>query len=354
MGNGNQRNCQNVKVSLHLARPILHRYLFFSSLETCPALLYNPVKTHVTCNGILCEDKQPIGVTAQIKCGSDFEKPNSFNYTEITCLESGEWSNKIFDCIKSTQDNQPGLFLSTGGLETQINEVPYHVGIYLLTMRNAKILICGGTIVHNRAIVTAAHCFYRGGIRYSISKFTIVAGKFFRAYTHNETESQESGIDHLYIHETYENIGKFRGDFALAILNTELTFTPVVQKVEIDFYFKNFTNGNVSGWGMDENKKQLETLHTVQLNIIQCTSDLEVTEKFCAVGDNSTVCRGDSGGGFIVDHNDKKYLVGVVSTNANLVDQNCDPSAPAKFTKISEYRQLFTEASNNLQVLFHS
>ena len=46
------------------------------------------------------------------------------------------------------------MFICFVGKETNVTEVPWHVGIYLNDTQ-----ICGGTIVSERVVISAAHCF---------------------------------------------------------------------------------------------------------------------------------------------------------------------------------------------------
>uniref|UniRef100_A0A336MIR4 CSON002307 protein n=1 Tax=Culicoides sonorensis TaxID=179676 RepID=A0A336MIR4_CULSO len=320
--------------------------------KTCPELLYNPIKTKVDCGfDISCVGPQITGTSVNISCNSDYIQPKSIDYTQINCLNDGSWSQPIYDCFKALIDVKNVLPLSTGGDETQINQVPYHAALYRRTEKDGQtrvFLKCSCTIISNRVIVTAAHCFHKKTTRLDMSTFFVVAGKFHRKYEILDPNTQESELSEIYIHDSYKNQDLFRDDLALVILETAFKFSPVVQKVEVDLNFDKFSGGTVSGWGIDENNNLLETLHTVHLNVVSCGEQEDLSEKFCAGGNGRTVCQGDSGGGYIVERNGINYLVGVVSTSLNKHEKSCNPNESARFNRISPYLNLFQKAKKYL------
>lgn len=238
--------------------------------------------------------------------------------------------------------------MNTGGEETEINKVPYHAAIYIRLSKSSKIS-CGSTIISQRVVVSAAHCFYYNHARQPNSKYFVMAGKFHRNYTAIEPNTQQSDISEIYIHDSYLDRDLFRDDLALVILETPFTYSPVVQKVQVDLDFNQFNVGNVSGWGKDETGKFLETLHTVSLDVVDCDHE-NLTEKFCAGGGGAAVCQGDSGGGFIVERDGVQYVVGVVSTSSNKIGAKCNPQDPARFTRLAPYLNLFQKAKRYLLV----
>ena len=69
-----------------------------------------------------------------------------------------------------------------------MTEVPWHVGIY----QNGE-QICGGTIVTERVVISAAHCFSMNTKQihvFDVKDFSVAAGKIRRGLV--ETKSQET------------------------------------------------------------------------------------------------------------------------------------------------------------------
>ena len=76
------------------------------------------------------------------------------------------------------------------GKNTNVTEVPWHVGIY-----ENDTQICGGTIISERVVITAAHCFSQsinGMHIIDYKTFKVAAGKIVRGL--NEKETQETQI----------------------------------------------------------------------------------------------------------------------------------------------------------------
>ena len=66
-----------------------------------------------------------------------------------------------------------------------MTESPWHVGIY----QNGE-QICGGTIVSERVVITAAHCFSQNvnfTHSYDVKSFKVAAGKYKRGLNAEET-----------------------------------------------------------------------------------------------------------------------------------------------------------------------
>ena len=66
-----------------------------------------------------------------------------------------------------------------------VTEAPWHVGIY----QNGE-QICGGTIVTERVVITAAHCFSQETNfvhTYDVKSYKVAAGKYKRELNAEET-----------------------------------------------------------------------------------------------------------------------------------------------------------------------
>ena len=77
------------------------------------------------------------------------------------------------------------MFLSLVGKNLNVTEAPWHVGIH----QNGT-QICGGTIVTERVVITAAHCFSRKTKfvhTFDVKDFQVAAGKYERGLDAEET-----------------------------------------------------------------------------------------------------------------------------------------------------------------------
>lgn len=77
----------------------------------------------------------------------------------LTCRSDGKWNYSTFKCepICGVQTPKAQQFIVQGH-EANITEAPWNVAIYK-TSGFGKELICGGTIITERIVISASHCF---------------------------------------------------------------------------------------------------------------------------------------------------------------------------------------------------
>ncbi|XP_023160462.2 trypsin-3 [Drosophila hydei] len=184
-----------------------------------------------------------------------------------------------------------------GGQERTIEQLGgYAVQIYL-----GNRLICGGTLVSSRYIVTSAHCFA------SVSDYTqyhVVAGETETAM-YFPTEDSKNSVLKLKIHPKYERT-QFIADIAVVSLSIpykkpNVNYLPLCSQKP--------AAGNVatvSGWGVSEYYH--DTLRAMKVPLIdetECSRKMERTmpdNVICAAGYNGrTLCHGDSGGPLVIN-----------------------------------------------------
>ncbi|XP_065348880.1 CLIP domain-containing serine protease B4-like [Cloeon dipterum] len=229
---------------------------------------------------------------------------------------------------------------------------------------------CGGTIISETVIVTAAHCLLSessvaGSVtRYDPHEVRVHGGVFKRSNTKEvlkqEKDSRQSReVKQIITHPEYV-LNANTDDIALIIVKKAFDTSSIHVKpaclwnsnaspdVIVDAY------GLVVGWGLEETFKINDTLRVADIPVIdhkKCFSaDREFYNNrlwygynFCAGVQNGTsVCNGDSGGGFILYNASARryYLRGIVSTaKAQTVDGKavCDYSTYALFTDVARY-----------------
>lgn len=250
-----------------------------------------------------------------------------------------------------------------GGSDATLEQFPWQVGIYTLTTdtQNNNVLTkgveCGGSIVHPRWILTAAHCFepYQ-----SNQTGFIMAGSIDQYDIYNNTVNFKSQIKRWILHPSY-NASTVDNDIALIELETEIDLTRCGNNCQV---IELITNQNIaamaipatataSGWGDTVGIKGSEDypsiLKYVDLNIQDCLASpsqytgADITKNmFCAsVTDYSKdTCQGDSGGPLVVANTNGtgKLLAGIVSWGLPNGNQNCaNQNLPGVYTKIANY-----------------
>ncbi|XP_070435468.1 coagulation factor X [Equus przewalskii] len=216
---------------------------------------------------------------------------------------------------ETNAENQQNLVRIVGGKECQEGECPWQA--LLINEENEG--FCGGTILNEYYILTAAHCLHQ------TRRFKVRVGD-------RNTEEEEGNemahevemvIKHnKFIRETYDF------DIAVVKLKTPITFRMNVapaclpEKDWAESTLMTQKSGIVSGFGRTHEKgrpsatlKMLEVPY-VDRNTCKLSSSFVITQNmFCAGYDSNPedACQGDSGGPHVTRFKDTYFVTGIVS-----------------------------------------
>lgn len=226
-------------------------------------------------------------------------------------------------------------------------------------------LICGGTIINARVIISAMHCLWD---RYEnkaseLFLFRVVVGKGFADYsTISDRQPQYFNVSQIFYDPAYADLtGNYERDIVLMELNNNIIFQAHIAPICMPYHLKNDEitvpdgeYGRVAGFGLTTSGGSISTkLKIVSLPAVsrrQCLTisdndQLLTSDKFCAgfVDLGVAVCEGDSGGGLVfpeVRNGKTKYwLRGIVSTGPRK-GISCDSNKYTTFTNILFYKNL--------------
>ncbi|CAF0905800.1 unnamed protein product [Didymodactylos carnosus] len=224
-------------------------------------------------------------------------------------------------------ENPAILSKIVGGEESIPNSFGWVVSIRMYSSH-----VCGGSIISDFWIITAAHCIPSN---YVFGSFSIMAG------IQNLSDiGQERLIVESFVHPQYDP-DTFDNDIALVRLNLPLDMThrslaiiclPIINNTLLDFqeYPSPGTPLVGIGWGtlMSNNTEPSETLQQVTLETIAnyrafCMSIIHnVTLQFCAGidGGGKDTCQGDSGGPIMMFRSTGQWeLVGLTSYGSRIL-----------------------------------
>lgn len=236
------------------------------------------------------------------------------------------------DCGKPTLTTRGKI---VGGTKVEAGHYPWQVSLW---NKKAKKHFCGGSLVSERWIVTAAHCVTVSGIL--VSDIEVRLGKLF---TNKAEPSREQIVspDRIVIHHQYDSArADYDADIALIHLKSDVIFTdyvrpiclPLRTKDEDSKLLKTGNIGVITGWGRkrETGREVLRRMHQVKVPIVDQVLCQAAHKKypvtlnmFCAGYYNGTLgdaCQGDSGGPLAIENSqtasddDQRWvLAGVIS-----------------------------------------
>merc|ERR1712013_115938 len=229
---------------------------------------------------------------------------------------------------------------------------------------NGGCMMCGGTILNKRYVVTAAHCLYNGSNQLTVkggAKFRVMVGE------HDHCKHNEAGGKSYVLASAVHKHPKFDpnvspdNDIAILKLSKDLTFSDKIKPACLPTSATKDYSGKastISGWG---GTKAYEPLTFVNqpgqcglkegiVNILKSTDkkcedfmgDSTSTTQMCAWAKGTDACQGDSGGPLTVAENGKYVLLGVTSYGSGCATErqvstqeykaSCPGSRPSSLT----------------------
>lgn len=239
--------------------------------------------------------------------------------------------------------------LIVNGFSTYAGQFPWHAALYHRTSATSLEYVCGGSLISDTFVLTAAHCVQDGSREMNTKRVVIFLG------LHDRNDFDPTMFQQLLVLEIYTVSGgrwaKLRNDIALLELRSKVRYTDFVQPIciaasEVPVE----TVGIVAGWGMTEDgylSQELKSSRMPIVRMIDCLmSDRDSfghsldSGMICAGYLNGTaVCNGDSGSGLIAElENGTWFLVGIVSFTARSRNGTiCSPSGYGVFVDVQVY-----------------
>uniref|UniRef100_A0A8C2WSV1 Peptidase S1 domain-containing protein n=1 Tax=Cyclopterus lumpus TaxID=8103 RepID=A0A8C2WSV1_CYCLU len=219
---------------------------------------------------------------------------------------------------------------------------------WLVSLNNGDGPFCGGSLIHNQWVLTAAHCVPGN----ELLTTTAYLGRLTQSGTNvNEVSTTlEDIICHpFYDSQTNEN------DICLLKLSAPVNFTDYIQPVCLASAGSTFHSG-VSSWVTGFGNTQADSisgadvLQEVNLPIVgnnecKCAYS-EITDNMICAGlreGGKDSCQGDSGGPLVTKKDSVWIQIGVVSFGEGCAR----PMTPGVYTRVSEYQDWITNITGS-------
>ncbi|XP_052742213.1 brachyurin-like [Bicyclus anynana] len=271
---------------------------------------------------------------------SDFN--TAYGYITKYGIPEGERIQKAEEEYLKSQSSR-----IVGGSPSTHGQFKYQAGLIGDIVGHTGRSVCGGSLISNNRVVTAAHCWSDGTNQ--AWRFTVVLGSVLLFSGGTRVESLNVVMHPHWFPQLIRN------DIAVIYLPAPVTFSDSINKISLPsghLLNDNFvgSEATASGFGITKDGGSIaadQYLSHVRLNVI---SNLRCSVAFPLILQPSNICtsttggqstcRGDSGGPLALERDGETVLIGITSFGSAL---GCEIGFPAVFVRVTSYIDFITE-----------
>ncbi|KRT78368.1 Trypsin, partial [Oryctes borbonicus] len=271
---------------------------------------------------------------------------------EIVCCERREVISKvpvrssIVACERFSKtyniSSQPFII---GGENASLGEFPYiaAIGFEGDGPDDVKWGDCGGSLISENFILTAAHCLVRVD---SKNPKMVRLGKIDLTGDEDKVPAQDIPISESIIHPEYKHIEK-QNDIALLRLSRDVTFSENVKAVCLSSSSDIPVGLIVAGWGIintttEETSRFLQKAYVKPYDLSKCNQTyLDSPRKktildsqLCAFSPTQDTCQGDSGGPLQIQNKKDTPQTPLIVVGITSYGRGCAGSMPSVYTRV--------------------
>ncbi|XP_012942857.1 chymotrypsin-like protease CTRL-1 [Aplysia californica] len=280
---------------------------------------------------------------------------NSRDCVSLTSFAVENQACNTQDCPQTTPPSatnaQCGVansFRIIGGTQSGQCEFPWMVMVY--NVFNGT--VCGGSIIDQSTILTAAHCLVNKNelgkdITVTPNQMIIFSGSSEMPFVNAIIPGlRRTGVSTVTVHEQYNINGRLDNDVAILKLSQPLTFDRCQRPICLVDGSKTPQQASgckTMGWGKISNELDAKPQANMSWTAVPILTDSkcgavygsqESHQTFCAGKTNHDACEGDSGGPLVCQEADGRYYqYGIVSAGIKF---NCG-IFPGIYTRVSTY-----------------
>lgn len=215
---------------------------------------------------------------------------------------------------------------------------------------------CGGTLINEKMVLTAAHCVELPPRNWYVNARD--ASFILGGHNIDQMDGTEVRVKKFIVHPRWNPSATiFNYDIAVAVLSRRVSFNKYIKPICLPTSSESFEDvvgakASVAGWGKtawgvpSTNHPNFVRLRIHDMQECSRHNQIPQEQTFFCAGDQQikeSTCSGDSGGGVIVKTGGKWYVRGIVSSGQVDQNGNCIPNSYGVYTDVAAFNDWIQE-----------